>query len=63
METEMSKSFSDMVRKNPDSFDEMDCRPGPSAYPKENEEASLPEFISGLLSKKKKTPNTRNAKR
>lgn len=48
----MSKDFHEKLRKNPDSFDDQDCRPGPSAYPEANRDAVTPPHVKKLLAEK-----------
>jgi hypothetical protein len=40
-----TEKFEDLIRANPDQFDEMDCRPGRSRYPRGSRERVVPEHI------------------
>jgi len=44
--------FKEKVRQNPDSFDDMDSRPGPSKYPEANREGATPDHIKKLLAER-----------
>jgi hypothetical protein len=43
------KTFEEMVRENPDSFDLTDCRPAPSHMTPEYFEAAVPEHLKAAL--------------
>ena len=39
------KTFEEMVKADPDKFDDFDCRPGPSTYPVGSAERIMPRHV------------------
>jgi hypothetical protein len=47
-----AKTFEEKLKDNPDSFDSMDCRPGPANLSKEYSDSITPDHLKELRAKR-----------
>jgi hypothetical protein len=51
-----AKTFEEKLKENPDSFDSMDCRPGPANLSKEYSDRLTPDYVKKAIAERRAKP-------